>query len=57
MFPVLEEVAVVAELATLPLVEMVASLESMIAAEALMSALTINEVVRLPLVSAWTTPA
>ena len=49
-------VAVVAEFATLPAVEMVASLLSVIAAEFEISALTINDDDKLPELSLWTTP-
>ena len=54
---VLALVAVVAEFATLPAVEIVANLESVIAADGEISLLTINELDKLPEESLCTTPA
>src|SRR2546425_43895 len=50
-------VAVVAEFDTFPAVDIVASLESAIAAEELISAFTIKEVNKVPLALVCTTPA
>src|SRR5262245_31341285 len=56
-FAVFALVAVVAELFTLPAVVIVASLPSLIAADALISAFTIKELLKFPEASLWTTPA
>jgi len=56
-FAVLALVAVVAELATFPAVEIVANLVSTIPADGLTSAFTINELDKLPDASLCTTPA